>query len=70
VRVIRPGTAVTVGEDVPAVVLQVAVLAAGHVQYQAAWWDGRVRNVDWFDAALVHAPKGTKRLTLGFTDGT
>lgn len=43
------GSVVKVGKDIPATITGVKIGANTHVLYECTWWDGRLRNVQWFE---------------------
>jgi hypothetical protein len=67
-QVFKPGTTVTVGDDVPAIVRQ-ACIAADGVTYEVAWWSDRTRIVQWLSEHEVKARDRTELRKVGFVNG-
>lgn len=63
----KPGTEVTIGDDIPGVIHYAAIYSDGSVVYEIMWWNGRDRMRDNFNEAEFSAklPKST----IGFCDG-
>lgn len=64
IEVIHPGSRVTIGGDVEALVLAVMIMTDG-VQYKVAWWDGRERREEWIDPAEIGSGEG-EMVKVGF----
>ena len=67
--VLSPGTEVTVGEKISAIVTGVCV-REGHndpksVTYEVTWWDKNDRHVEWFQESEVHGDV-SKTVSIGF----
>lgn len=61
----KPGTRVTIGDDLPAMVSAVQIGANDAVRYLIVWWDGRVRREDWVDPSEL-SETDLDRLRIGF----
>lgn len=67
IEIIAPGSDVTIGKDVRALVLQVAIKRGSRVEYEVAWWDGRRRVTDWLlDTEVSADPSAVNHHTVGF----
>lgn len=67
IEVFSPGFNVTIGENIPAIILQVAIKRGGRVEYEVAWWNGRSRVTDWLIASEVQADSQEMPITrIGF----
>lgn len=70
-EVFKPGAEVHLGidGDVRGEVVQVAITANLHVQYQVAWWDGRTRRCDWLESFEVQTIGEAPVVPIGFREG-
>lgn len=46
--IIKPGSKITIGGDIPAEIVAVAVFPDDSISYRVAWWDGRQRQEESF----------------------
>jgi hypothetical protein len=46
-------------------VLEVCLKSQGE-QYRVVWWNGKSRNVEWFESCEVRASDKAKRTPIGF----
>lgn len=69
IEVMQPGSPVTIGEEIEAVVFGVMLRDKGYVQYEVAWWDGNTRNSKWLDQSEVRCVEKTGAVRIGFGNG-
>lgn len=67
--ILEQGTKVSIclndGDAIPAQITGCAIYGK-RVQYQVAWWDGRVRRCEWLDETEISPEEGFESLAIGF----
>jgi hypothetical protein len=66
--VFKPGTKVTIGNDITAQVRQVCIQEDG-ITYEVIWWSDRERKTQWLSAFEVEPLKETTLIPVGFQNG-
>ncbi len=60
------GSAVTIANDISAIITGIMIEAKVHITYRCAWWDGRTRNSEWLEQFEVTRTDETQGVTIGF----
>lgn len=67
-EVIKPGTRVTIADNIEAVVDAVQIETSDRVSYAVVWWDGRNRRREWLAAPEVFMSRTRPGTTIGFQE--
>lgn len=63
--VYAPGTPVTIGDKIDALIVAVQIDSGWSVTYQVAWWNGNTRELEWITADEISAANDGPT-TIGF----
>jgi hypothetical protein len=63
--VYAPGTPVTIGDKIDAVIVALQIDAGWNVTYHVAWWNGNTRETQWLISDEITAAKESAT-TIGF----
>ena len=68
IEVLAIGSAIVIGDDIPARITAITISGEGSkVAYDVVWWDGRDRRGAWLDASEVRSSSLTNQpLKIGF----
>ena len=61
------GTKVLLTEDISAVIITTSIHDGDMVQYECAWWSGKSRSREWFNASeILGVDEDVKTTKIGF----
>tara|TARA_Y100000296_G_scaffold64564_1_gene75819 strand:- start:396 stop:632 length:237 start_codon:yes stop_codon:yes gene_type:complete len=61
------GTKVLLTEDISAVIITTSIHDGNMVQYECAWWNGKSRTREWFNASeILGVDEDVKPTKIGF----
>jgi len=64
----RPGTCVTLDDDIRATIIAATILDEDVVQYQCVWWNGKTRTKDWIKPVeITVTDRKHKKIKIGFS---
>jgi hypothetical protein len=69
INILTPGSRVTVGESIAAVIVEVLIGSDLQVQYKIAWWNGRARCCEWLESCELQDIGQATNASVGFCGG-